>query len=199
MKILNLKLLFTFVFVFLTACSGGNQSAIDDFFNIGGEDESDSGAISFSAAEFREAIANDGTIDTVITARIEGRKFEGAAGEEFVGSKLIVTNMPPGLSISAQYLNKKELSLTVSGTAAAHANIDDVSNVTFDFADNAFNLADNIAGKQSLLAVNFRDPYALSYDKAIINESGENDGSVIESFNVSVNDLNFDGNIGEDF
>lgn len=198
MKLKHLSLLS--LFFILVACGSGNQEAIDDFFDVGqNEDNADSGSLVYNTKEFREVVVNNGAIDNKINIELKGRLFVGVVGEDFIGSKINVSNIPSGLTITSELLSTKEIQLTLSGNAAAHANVDDIGNLEVVFLDAAFNAADNISGKSSNLIVNYRDPYVINYATSSLSESGDNNGSVSDRIALTVNDLNFAGNISDDF
>jgi len=96
-------------------------------------------SMAYSAATFTEAVANDGSVDTSITITLSGDTFTGADADDFVDdSKIVVTNLSTGLTAVATRTSDTVLTVTMTGTATAHATAQDVADLTFTFADTAF-------------------------------------------------------------
>ncbi len=104
-------------------------------------------SVSYSVDLFAEAAADDGSINNTTPLIIThnnsgGDEFSGSNGDDFVADgKLVVTNLPAGLTAVAERVSNVELSVTFTGNAASHTTADDVSNVTFTFQDSAFTLS----------------------------------------------------------
>lgn len=98
-------------------------------------------ALTYSAGTFTEAGANDGTIDntTPATITLSGDIFVGDVGDNLVSAgKVVVTNLSAGLSPVILLTSSTEAEVTITGTAAAHADANDVADLTFAFQDTAF-------------------------------------------------------------
>jgi len=99
-------------------------------------------ALTYSTLVFREGATDNGTMGNTITITYNGYggdTFTGTNGDDLVADgKATVTNLPAGLE--ASLVRSSATSLTFSLTLAAidHANVDDISNFTIEFADNAF-------------------------------------------------------------
>jgi hypothetical protein len=121
-------------------------------------------ALTYSAATFDEAVANDGSIDnsTPITITLAGDTFTGSDSDDFVdGSKIVVSNLSTGLTAVATRTSSTVLSVTLTGNATAHADANDVADLTFTFADTAFtgSSASEVTNyAKSDLAIDFDDP-----------------------------------------
>lgn len=128
--------------------------------------------LSYSTTTFNEAAANDGSITTTSTITLTGDTFKGTVGAA-LGN---VTNVPTGLTASLVKASDTTATLSFTGKATAHANANDINNLTVTFSDSDFagNDASAITGAtKSDLAINFADP-AVVYYKAIVNASNTN-------------------------
>lgn len=99
-------------------------------------------ALTYSAAGFSEAVANDGSIDntTPMTIELAGVEyFTGADADDFVAAgKIVVTNLPTSLTAVITRTHSRKLSVVLNGTADSHTSANDVANLTFTFQDSAF-------------------------------------------------------------
>jgi uncharacterized repeat protein (TIGR02543 family) len=98
-------------------------------------------ALTYSGTTFSEATANDGAISSPITATLSGDTFTGSVGDEFVGSKVTVANVPVGLTASVKKASDTTATVTLTGNASNHATANDVANLTIAFQDSAFTTA----------------------------------------------------------
>jgi len=122
-----------------------------------------SGAINYNPEAFTESIDNDGTIEnsvTILSNNYSGLTFTGTNGDDFVSNgKVIVSNLPAGLTAVITKTNSLELTATLSGTAPNHSSADDVNNLTFTFQNSAFSNGDASVVENAAkndLQVNFR-------------------------------------------
>ncbi|WP_040845975.1 FG-GAP-like repeat-containing protein, partial [Thiorhodococcus drewsii] len=90
-------------------------------------------ALTYSAATFVEAPANDGTISTAITITLSDDTFAADLSD-----KIHATNVPAGLSASFVRTSDTVVTATLTGSATAHANADDIADLSFTFQDGAF-------------------------------------------------------------
>lgn len=163
--------------------------------------------LTYSAATFTEAATNDGSINntTPITITLAGDTFTGANGDNFVtGSKLVVTNLPTGLTAVATRTSSTLLTVTLTGNATTHANAQDVANLTFTFANTAFtaNAAADVTNyAKTNLAVNFADPPVLTYSGATFAEAVANDGTIDNTTPITITLVGdtFTGTNADDF
>lgn len=128
--------------------------------------------LSYSTTTFNEAAANDGSITTTSTITLTGDTFKGTVGAA-LGN---VTNVPTGLTASLVKASDTTATLSFTGKATAHANTNDINNLTVTFSDSDFttNPASALTGAtKSDLAINFADPTVVYY-KAIVNASNTN-------------------------
>ena len=128
-------------------------------------------SLSYSSGTFFESSANDGTIDNsqplIITHNnFGGGAFTGTDGDNFVaGGKVIVTNLPAGLTAVVARTSATTLSVTLTGAATAHDNANDLSNLTFTFQNTAFSTNDASGVSNSTksdIAINFIQPYSVA-------------------------------------
>ena len=121
-------------------------------------------AISYSTDTFYESSANDGTIDNsspviIIFNNFGGETFTGSYGDNFVtAGKVIVTNLPSGLTAVVTRISSTTLSVTITGVAPTNNSANDVSNLTFAFQNSAFSGGDasNVSNSsKNNLMVNF--------------------------------------------
>ncbi len=119
--------------------SGSAATVTDSTRNNLAVDFLDPMSLAYSAATFAEAGANDGSITATATITLTGDTFTGNNGVNFVGaSKATVTNLSAGLTATITRASNTTATLAFTGNAAAHANANDVSNLTITFADSAF-------------------------------------------------------------
>ena len=80
------------------------------------------------------------------------------------------------------------MTLTLTGTATAHANADDASDVTITFADAAFTneTAATVSGSSKTdIAIDFTDPSTITWAGSF-TEAAANDGSVTGSVTATL-------------
>jgi len=84
----------------------------------------------YSKTTLEEASANDGTITSTLTITLNNETFKGADGANLSAR---VTNVPAGLTASLIRTNSRVATLSFTGSATAHANANDVTNLTITF------------------------------------------------------------------
>lgn len=134
--------------------------------------------IRYSATTFTENASNDGSSATGLTLALRGDSF--TAGENLLDGRATITHLPEGLTAQLTRTGDHTATLTLSGTAAAHANADDIANLGLAFADSAF--ASGQASKvfnatKTDLSIDFIEP-SLHFSTVTLNESRAFDGSV---------------------
>lgn len=160
--------------------------------------------LSYGTTTFAERLANDGGIDTTSTVSITSDNFSGSNGDNFVADgKIVVTNLPAGLTAVATRTDASTLSISITGTATVHANANDVSNLTFTFQDGAFantTTASNVTGyAKSDLIIDFNDPASLIFGGTSLAEAAANDGSFTQTFTIDLAGDTFTGTNGDNF
>lgn len=90
---------------------------------------------------FTEVFANNGAVTGQISFRLSGDVFQDTDADNIldVGSEVFLTNVPTGLTPSIVLTQSDTIgTLTFSGNATNHQNIDDVTSILFQFDDTAF-------------------------------------------------------------
>ncbi|MFZ3011957.1 MAG: FG-GAP-like repeat-containing protein [Minisyncoccia bacterium] len=91
------------------------------------------------AGNFHEPYVNDGSLSGSRTASLFNDTFVNAGGTLSEGIHYALTNKPAGLTAVMTVDGAGETAtLTFTGNATAHADIDDVNNLTITFLDGAF-------------------------------------------------------------
>jgi hypothetical protein len=118
-------------------------------------------SLSFSELTFNEASANNGSISTVSTITLTGDTFTGT--DQSVLSGVVISNVPTGLTAVVTKTSATTATIDFTGSAAAHANLNDVSNLTITLDNSAFTggNASSVTGSTETLAINFADPGAV--------------------------------------
>lgn len=136
--------------------------------------------LTYDTTTFVESAANDGTIISTATISLAGDTFTGANG----GNLGAVTNVPAGLTAALVKASDTTATLSFTGNASAHTNVNDINNLTVTFADTDFtnNTAANVPGSiTSNLAVDFT---SSDFNPVI---KGQSSISVNEDASVSIN------------
>jgi len=97
--------------------------------------------LTYNPTTFNESSANNGTIDNTspVGISLAEETFTGTNGEDFVATgKIVVSNVPSGLTIVAQRSSETSIYVTLTGTAAEHAVANNVTNLTITFQNGAF-------------------------------------------------------------
>ena len=117
--------------------------------------------LTYANPTLNEANPFNGSINGTTVITLNGDTFTGANGDNLISaSKVIVTNVPAGLTAVLARTSATTAELSYSGTATANANVNDVANVTVTFADAAFtgnNAAGITASTKADLGINFAD------------------------------------------
>ncbi len=174
-------------FTFLNAAvTGGNAGAV---VGLNGQNLSvnflDPNSAAFSGTTFPEAVANNGTVTATRTITLTSETWTGgvANGSPFIaGTHYTVANVPAGLTMVITKNSAGVATISFPGAAAAHANVNDVTNVQITFLNAAVASA-NIAGTAGIngvsLTVDFIDPApTATYSGTTFAEAFSNNGSV---------------------
>ncbi len=162
-------------------------------------------SLSYSATTFNEATNNNGTInnDTPMVITIVHDTFTGVNGSNYVaGGEVTVGNLPANLTAVAERTSDTTLSVTLTGAATSHANADDVSNLTFTFANSAFALglaADVSSYTRSDLAIDYFDAPEVTYAATSFTEVSANDGSITDTAIITVGGRTLSGANGTNY
>lgn len=151
--------------------------------------------ISYSSALFKESIVNDGSIDIsqpiiISHNNFGGNTFTGSNGDNFVTqSKVIVTNLSPGLTPVITRTSDTTLSVILTGNATTHNDPNDVLNLTFAFQDTAFSNGDASSegnATKNDLEINYFQEYNIGIG---------GDYTSITAVLAAFSSINSDGNI----
>jgi len=121
---------------------------------------------------FTESLANNGEIDGAIPIIISGETFTNQGSSFTEGVHYSIENMPENLSHSISVASDGEsATLTLSGTVAAHQEVNDVSALEIVFENSAFTGNDasavfNSDGMSSTPGINFTNNKLLTYGNA---------------------------------
>ena len=143
--------------------------------------------LTYSGGSFSEAAANDGSIDTVITATLVGDTYVEEAGE-MNGTHFTATNVPAGLTAVVTGTSTTTATIAFTGNATDHNNSDEISDLTITFLDAAFtsSTASEVTGyEKNDLVVDYTSP-SLSYDAATFIEVAGNDGSTTSVLTITL-------------
>ena len=117
-------------------------------------------SISYSATTLNEVVGNDGTITETLTLTLSDDTFVVSGSAMTVSTHYTVANVPAGLTAVVTGTSTTTATLGLTGTASAHENANDVSNLTLTFLDAAFttsDAADVTNYTRSDLAIDFDD------------------------------------------
>ncbi len=127
-----------------------------------GVDDSVTSFLSNDTPNLLEAIANDGSFDQTPVITITGTTFTQSSGA-LVENTHYTTNLPAGLDVTIAVNSNQQLTVTVTGNAAAHANAND-ANGSITLLDAAITGgASSLATANIGLSFNFLDPYEIIY------------------------------------
>ncbi len=115
-----------------------------------------------------EASSNDGSLASgtvVITIA------NGTLADPLVKADVTATNLPSGLDYSVTRDSDTQLTVTISGNAASHADADDVSDLTFTIAQTKVNGATGDLATENI-SIDFNDP---STDKTLVSITAPDD------------------------
>ena len=98
---------------------------------------------SIDPGDYPENTANDGTLDNSepLCINLTGDSFQDVDGDDLldVGSEVSISNVPSGLTpVLTLSENDTKITLTFTGSADDHQEIDDVTDLQFVFSDAAF-------------------------------------------------------------
>jgi methionine-rich copper-binding protein CopC len=154
--------------------------------------------ISYSTTTLAEALANDGSIATTVTLTLRGETFV-----DDLENKVAITNVPDGLTAVLTHTTETTATLTFTGKAESHANIQDVDNLTVSFQDSAFtggSAANVFNSVKNDLVIDFNDSpddVSLAYSTDGFNEARAFDGSVSGEIVITLIGDTFTGSDGD--
>lgn len=119
------------------------------------------GALNYSTSSFIEAGANDGSITTVATLTLIEDTFVVDAAEMTDATHYTIANVPAGLTAVITGTSATTATVALTGNADAHADGNDVNNLTISFLDAAFtsgNAASVTGAVRNDLVIDFTAP-----------------------------------------
>jgi hypothetical protein len=165
-------------------------------------DFADSAELIYSTTTYAETAANDGSLGGG-TIGVSAESFTGAVGTNYVlGGEVQVSNLPSGLTASIVKTTPNQVAVSFTGTADAHTNANDISNLEFAFQNAAFsggNAAAVTGSTRSDLVLDFNDPPVVTYSGTTFSEAANNNGAVGNTLTVTLSGdtFNDDGDFGE--
>ena len=142
-------------------------------------------SLGYNALGFSENATNNGAIDNTIPLLITltNGAFAGFANDEFVGlGRVVVTNLPTGLSAQVNRDTATQLSVRLIGAAEQHNTNNNVSTLQFQFQSSAFSIGaiplSSVFNLSTNLSITFIPPSILSYASKIFTETAANNGTV---------------------
>ena len=163
----------------------------------------DTPRLTWSTNAFREAAANDGSIDNTnpLLITLTNGTFKLSLGVDFGAdtSKITFTNVPPGLNVEAILTNATQVRIRFTSSATAHAATNSLSNLGVAFQDGAFVTvpASSVFNVGTNLSIAFTDPSGLTYGTNVFRETVANNGAVSGTM-LSLSNKTFDATNGED-
>ena len=154
--------------------------------------------LTLSTNRFAESAANDGTIDntSAMTVGLTWDTFAATNGENLAATtnKLAVTNLPPGLAVSALVTSSTQLTVTITGQAGEPYASSSISNLVFAFGNAAFNLgrAWDVTGASATNLIMSFLPLSTSVTSGVtvagapFAESVTNDGTFASPVNLTL-------------
>ena len=155
-------------------------------------DFNDPGGVVWSGMTFAEAAANDGTITATQTVTLSTDAWNTgvANGATFTaGTHFTAANVPAGLTMVITKNSVTQVTVSFIGTAAAHANANDVANVQITFLNASVNSgnANGNAGLNGMsLTLDFNDPYAAAYSGTTFPEAAANNGTITQTRTITL-------------
>jgi Ca2+-binding RTX toxin-like protein/methionine-rich copper-binding protein CopC len=165
----------------VTGTNGAFAESTGATAGVGSPGVTISPTLSYSSKTLAESSNNDGSVPTVLTLTLSSETFTGSNGDNLIAlGKANVSHVPTGLTAVLTRTSATTATLSLSGNASAHANANDISNLTVSLANSAFsgsNAAGVTGATASDLVVDFIEP-SLTYSTTTLNEARAFDGSI---------------------
>lgn len=150
-------------------------------------------ALMVGSLQINEGASNDGSLTSTQTLTVTNATYGGFA-TDLTTLDVTVNHLPEGLNYSVERTSDSVLTIAFTGHAAAHANADDVRNVSFTVAKN------KIPGAAGLLtsnpfAINFKDPSKIEVISDTIYEAYSDGGTITDIQIVTLTNGQFAENI----
>lgn len=123
------------------------------------------GIVSTVPASLTEAAANDGSL---VSGTVVITIANGTLASDIAKADVTASNLPAGLDYSVTRDSSTQLTVTISGNAASHADVDDVSNLTFTIAQaKVTGAAGNLTTEN--ISIDFNDPVPVTVTSVTVN------------------------------
>ncbi len=189
-----------FTITFLDAAFVSNSSASNVVNYLKSDitlDFLDAASIAYSASSLLEASSNIGAITDSIVMTLTGDTFAAD-----ISGDISATNIPTGLTAVFARDSATQITLTFTGSASSHADVNDISNLTITFLAAAFTnntVASNVTNYlKNDIAVDFSDPATISYASSSLNEALANTGAITETLVLTLSGDTFATDISGD-
>jgi hypothetical protein len=139
--------------------------------------------LTYSTGSFTESTALDGSVGGTVTVTLAGDTFTQSTGTFTSGNQFTPANVPANLTMVVTVTSSTTAVISLTGSAIAHANANDVTNATIAFNNTAFTAtpAANITGStKSDFLIDFGDAI-IAYTGAGFVETSTNSGAVTGS------------------
>ena len=199
----NVNDIYNLTITFLNAAfTGNNASAVENYENNALEVDFNNAPIppvlTWNSVIFTEAIANNGSFTTDITANLNNETFVLSGTNLIENTHYTVANIPAGLSLTVNANTSTTISVSLVSNATSHESADNITNLTIIFLDAAFtnSTASEVTNSNNnTIEVNFLNPFItpdfviteIMYNPA---ETGTDSTEFIEIYNNDVNNIN---------
>ena len=142
---------------------------------------------------FKEADANNGSISNTTSIYLLDEDFSKSSGTFTEGTDFVTANVPEGLSVAINLVNKDSAVISLEGNANNHTNWADIADMKIEFTDTAFSEgnAKNVKNYvDSTIAVDFL--FNLVFTEISYNppEGGQDSLEYIEVYNADSTTIN---------
>ncbi len=179
-----------------------NDNIIDEFIITKTTDP----IATWSPLEFNESIVNNGSIDNSISVLLENGAEFSTTGQLTEGTHFNTSNIPSGLSVNINVLDNTNSTITLTGSAALHESINNISDLGISFTNAAFNsltASQIINSSRNDISVNYlnapQDQMFADYDNIDLDFSiAWGSGTAFTEINNTISGgINTSGRIGQ--
>ncbi|PSL43111.1 putative secreted protein (Por secretion system target) [Chitinophaga niastensis] len=154
----------------MTVFPGGNKYIIRDYaYNEAPEADIRAGEVSsvevsWSGGNYKETLANDGSIGDTTDLFMYSTRFAIGTGNFIKNTHYTVSNLPAGLEVQLVATDRKNARLYFSGKAYDHTTANNTNNVVVTLLPAAFEGISKTFGTASkTLSITYRNPYIIKY------------------------------------
>lgn len=145
--------------------------------------------LAYATTTFVEVPANNGTITTTSALTLTGDTFSLSSGNFTLGTHYTVANVPAGMTVQITATSNTAATVSLTGTATNHLDINDAANLTISWLDAAFTNAPaaNITdANKTNFVIDFANQPSIAYLGSGFTESITNNGTVTDSIIVQL-------------